>query len=588
MKKILLLIVLLVLAIVGAYCFFYDYKHDNDIIYFGGDIVTMRDSSDKVEAIYVKNGKIIEVGSKEAILKLKTANTQLVDLQGKTLMPGFFDAHGHFDFATIFSDMVDISGVKYRKAEDVWRIIEEKSKNGKVGEWLFFYGLDPPLTKGIETPSLRYLDSIAPDKPIVILTKALHVFYANSAAFSTLGITDKTPDPSKVSYYERDANGKLTGAIIEQEALEPIRKVLQEIAKKHYFKNTEKVMSDYGQFGVTSVVNMGLTNTTKNVLTFYEHIAAEHPKFMSNAFQLLGKLPERKPNQRIFLYLRKEFDSFLPEKVENGDDFFKIIGIKMWYDGSPYIGSMFLRNPYKQSNFTINGIHLEPNHTSSSLLRPTELDSLVEKYQSKGWKVAVHAQGDRANQEVIDVFEQIHKKHPINAFRHRIEHCMLLPKTAIHSLKEMGMTPSFHINHVLYYGDFLKSDIIGDERGEMIFPIQSVVEQGIPYSLHADMPQFYPNPLSLASTSVNRMTESGHLINGKERVSIYQALKSITIDVAWQLHMENKLGSIEKGKYADLVILDKNPLKNAPEMMSSIKVLETIVAGNTVWKNEKN
>jgi len=136
----------------------------------------------------------------------------------------------------------------------------------------------------------------------------------------------------------------------------------------------------------------------------------------------------------------------------------------------------------------------------------------------------------------------------------------------------------------LYYGDFLKSDIIGEERVNMMFPIKSVAEQGIPYSLHADMPQFYPNPLVLASTSINRMTESGLLVNGKERVSIYQALKSITIDAAWQLHLENKLGSIEKGKYADLVILDKNPLKTPPEMISSIKVLETIVAGNTTWK----
>jgi predicted amidohydrolase YtcJ len=588
MKKKIGITALLALLGIATYCFFYDFDHDNDIIYYGGDILTMRDSSDKIEAIYVKNGKIIETGSKETIFKLKTTLTQVIDLQGKTLMPGFFDAHGHFDFATIFADMEDISGVKYRKATDVWRIVEEKSKNGKAGEWLFFYGLDPALTQGVETPSLRYLDSIAPDKPIVLLTKALHVFYANSLAFSTLGITDKTPDPSKVSYYERDANGKLTGGIVEQAALEPIRLKLQEIAKKTYLKNTEKVMADYAQYGVTSAVNMGLSNTNKNVLGLYEHIAGQHAKPMFNLLQLIGKLPKRHANSRIFLYLRKEYDAFLPEKIENRDDFFKIIGIKMWYDGSPYVGSMFLRHPYIRSNFTINDIHLGNNHTSESLLKPEELETLIEKYQSKGWQVAIHAQGDRANEEVIGVYEKIHKKQPINAYRHRIEHCMLLPKTAINAVKTMGISPSFHINHLLYYGEFLKSDIIGDERGEMIFPIQSVAEQGIRYSLHADMPQFYPNPLLLASTSVNRLTESGHLINGKERVSVYQALKSITLDAAWQLHLEDKLGSIEKGKYADFVILDKNPLKNAPEMMASIKVLETIVAGNTIWKMRRN
>lgn len=584
MKKTIGAILLLALIIVGAYCFFYDYDHNNDTIYYGGDIVTMRDSMDKIEAIYVKNGKIIETGSKEAIFKLKTANTQVIDLQGKTLMPGFFDPHGHFDFMTIFANMTDISGIKYRKSEDVWRIMEETCRNGKAGEWLFFYGLDPALTKGINTPSLNYLDSIAPDKPIVLITKALHIFYANSKALADLGITDKTPDPSKASYYERDATGKLTGGIVEQAALEPIRLKMLELFKKSFIKNTQKVMADYGQYGVTSVVNMGFSNTNKNVLELYKYIAAEHSTVLQNALHLIGKLPQRKPNQRVFMYLRKEYDDFLPENVENGDDFFKIIGIKMWYDGSPYVGSMFLKNPYIPSNFTINDIHLGPNHTSESLLKPEELEAFIEKYQSKGWQIAIHAQGDRANQEVIEVFEKLHKKKAFNEMRHRMEHCMLLPKTVINSMKTMGISPSFHINHVLYYGDFLKSDIIGDERAEMMFPIQSVAAQNIPYSLHADMPQFYPNPLLLASTSVNRMTESGHLINGKERVSVYQALKSMTIDAAWQLHMEQKLGSIEKGKYADLVILDKNPLKTASEMMSSIQVLETIVAGNTVWK----
>jgi predicted amidohydrolase YtcJ len=466
-KYILLFLCILIIGVI--YTAFSDYNHDNDTIYYGGDIITMRDSTDKIEAMYVKNGKIIETGTKEAILKLKSPNTQLIDLQGKTLMPGFFDAHGHFDFATVFADMVDISGIKYRKAADVWRIVEDKSKNGQAGEWLFFYGLDPALTQGVVTPSLHYLDSIAPDKPIVILTKALHVFYANSVAFSTLGITDKTPDPSNASYYERDANGKLTGGIVEQAALEPIRLKLQDIAKKNYLQNTEKVMADYAHYGVTSAVNMGLSNTNKNVLALYEHIAAEHATPVHNLLQLMGKLPKRKPNPRIFLYLRKEYEAFLPEKVDNGDDFFKIVGIKMWYDGSPYVGSMFLKNPYIRSNFTINDIHLGPNHTSESLIKPEELEQLIEKYQAKGWQMAIHAQGDIANQEVIDVYEKIHKKHPINAFRHRIEHCMLLPKTAVNALKNMGISPSFHINHLLYYGDFLKSDIIGDERGDMIF-----------------------------------------------------------------------------------------------------------------------
>lgn len=245
---------------------------------------------------------------------------------------------------------------------------------------------------------------------------------------------------------------------------------------------------------------------------------------------------------------------------------------------------MYLKKPYIQSDFTINDIHLSPNHTSLSLLKPEDLQNLILKYNQNSWPVAVHAQGDIANVEMIEAYKIVDKKQPINNFRNRIEHCMLLPKSSAEALKKMNVSVSFHINHLLYYGEFLGSSIMGKERAAMIFPIQSVASQGIKYSLHADMPQFYPNPLSLMSTSVNRTTESGNLINGSERVSVWQALKSMTIDAAWQLHMEDKLGSIEKGKYADMVILDKNPLKISPEDLSKVQVLETIVAGNSIWK----
>ncbi|MCP9769039.1 amidohydrolase [Lacihabitans sp. LS3-19] len=584
MKKIFLTLFLLAIVSLIYYCFFFDFDHSNDTLYFGGEIITMQDSTELAEAVYVKNGKIIATGNKSELIKLTSNKTELHDLKGKTLMPGFFDPHGHFDFATIFADMVDISGINHRTPKEVWDKVEAACKKGQKGEWIFFYGMDPPLTKGIKSPTISYLDSIAPDKPIVIITKALHVFYVNSQAFAEIGISSKTPDPSKASYYERDEKGNLTGGIVEQAALEPLRLKLQEIVKKNFVKNTQKVLDDYAQMGVTSVVNMGLSNTSDLILSLYRHLSGEKPKPLTNALQLIGKLPNRQPNPRIFLYLRKEYDSFLPKNVENGDDFFKILGLKFWYDGSPYSGSMFLRKPYLQSNFTINDIHLGPGHTSESLMRQSELETLIEKYQSKGWQIAVHSQGDIAGEEVIAAYENVHKKSPINTYRHRIEHCMLLPKTSLEAMKKMNISPSFHINHLLFYGDFLKSDIIGEERSEQIFPIQSAVNHKLRYTLHADSPQFIPNPLSLISTSVNRTTESGTLIGPAERVSVWQALKSMTIDAAWQMHMEDKLGSIEKGKYADFVILDKNPLKVPSQNLSKIKVLETIVAGNQIWK----
>jgi predicted amidohydrolase YtcJ len=579
------LALIVVLVGIGLYCYWPENKYNSDIIYLGGNIITMKDSADRAEAIYVKNGKIEATGNKAEILKYQTDHTTVVDLKGKTMMPGFFDSHGHFDLATAFGSMVDISGIKYRNPADVWRIMAQEAQKSKAGQWLFFYGFDPILSKGIRTPTIQYLDSIAPNKPVVILTKALHVFYANSLAFKEMNISKNTPNPSKTSYYERDAKGELSGGIVEQAAIEPFGKKIQEIAKHQFVANTQKILDEYTAFGVTAVVNMGGgISTNKNVLSLYEHLTAEQSKPLYRLLQLIGKLPKRKPNPRVFLYFKKELDSFLPESPQNGDDFFKTLGIKFWYDGSPYAGSMYLRKPYIQSDFTKNGIFLSPNHTSHSIFQPAELQQYIEKYQAKGWQVAIHAQGDIANEEVLGVFRNLHKKSPINRFRHRVEHCMLLPKESANAMKMMSISPSFHINHLLYYGEFLGSDVIGKERANLIFPIRSVASTGLPYTLHADMPQFIPNPLSLASTSVNRTTQDGLLINANERVSVWQAMKSITIDAAWQLHLEQKLGSIEKGKYADLVILDQDPLTINPADLSKIKVLETLVAGNTVWK----
>jgi predicted amidohydrolase YtcJ len=574
---------LLIVGILAATIYHFattDFDHSNDVIYFGGDIVTMNDSLPSVEAVLVKDGKIIATGYKSAIMLLKSAQTQLIDLKGNTLLPGFFDAHGHIDIATIFHDMTDISGFKHKTPASVWQTLAEKVKNTPKGEWIFCKGYDPILTKYEQPPSIVFLDSIAPNNPVVLISQSLHSYYANSQAFAGVGITNKTPDPSSASFYEKDAKGQLTGLVVEPAALEPFRLKLTELLKTKFVAHTQDQMLDNAKRGITSTVTMGLTTSNKNILTLYEHLSAQKPKALYNLLRLIGKLPDRKPTLRHFVYLRNGDTDLLPENKDNGDDFFKIMGVKMWYDGSPYIGSMYLQKPYIQSKLTKDGFHLIPSHQGEALIKPEVFRTLVEKYQAKGWQVAVHCQGDQAIAEIMAEFEKINQKTNIAAYRHRLEHCLLLPTDAMPSMKKMSITPSFHINHILYYGEALKNDILGNDRVQKIFPIKAFTEQQTPFSLHADQPMYEANPLSLVSTAVNRSTEAGLVISPNQRISVWQALRAVTIDAAWQLHLEQKLGSIEKGKYADFVILDKNPLKVTPQYISKIQVLETIVAGN--------
>ena len=585
MKKLLLPVLLLLAAtLLVLHFLFVDYNHANETVYFGGPILTMSDAQPRVEALYVKNGKILAAGTKAEVMQAKSRRATLTDLQGKTLLPGFFDAHGHLDLATALYGMTDISGFTHRTPEGVWNAVAQKVKATPKGEWIFCLGYDPILTKGLEPPSTAFLDSLAPDHPVALIAQTMHSYYANSKAFQAAGITAQTPDPSSSSYYGRDSSGQLTGLIVEQAAFEPFRAIMQENLMDSFVENTHKVLAKNAQKGITSTVTMGLMTVNKNILMLYQDLSGEKVKPLHNLIRITGAFPERKPNLRHFVFLMERFSGYLPKPKNRGDDFFRFMGVKLWYDGSPYIGSMYMSRPYLASRYNLEAIHLPPGHRGEALIQPEQLEAAIRKYQSDGWQVAIHCQGDRAIAEALGAFGRVHQEAPLNARRHRLEHLLMLPYDQIATMQEMGISPSFHINHILYYGDFLQSDILGPERTQQLLPVNQFAAKQIPFSLHADQPMYEADPLSLASTAVNRQSESGLAINPAEAVSVWEALKSITIYAAWQLKMEAKLGTLEKGKYADLVVLDKNPLETPAEAIARIQVLETIVAGNTVWK----
>ncbi|MBK6949935.1 MAG: amidohydrolase family protein [Haliscomenobacter sp.] len=222
------------------YFLFLDYRHANETVYFGGPILTMSDAQPRVEALYVKNGKILAAGTKAEVMQAKSRRAKLTDLQGKTLLPGFFDAHGHLDLATALYGMTDISGGTHRTPEGVWNAVAQKVKGTPKGEWIFCLGYDPILTKGLEPPSTAFLDSLAPDHPVALIAQTMHSYYANSKAFQAAGITAQTPDPSSSSYYGRDSSGQLTGLIVEQAAFEPFRAIMQEKLMDSFVENTQK------------------------------------------------------------------------------------------------------------------------------------------------------------------------------------------------------------------------------------------------------------------------------------------------------------------------------------------------------------
>ena len=558
-------------------------KVDKTTIYFGGNILTMSDSTDKtVESILIKNGKIVSTGSKEDVFKQGKSDTTLVDLKGKTLMPGFIAVHTHPDLSAYLHSFIDLSGFTNKTPEEVWDRLDKAVKRTPKGKWIFCKGFDPMLIKGLKSPDIKKLDSIAPNNPVVIIAQSLHSAWGNSLAFQETGITAETPDPAPGSFYEKDKNGKLTGFISEIEAIKPFSKVA--IKEFDIVQNTVKVFDEYMKNGFTSITTMGMFATDSKPFLLNEHLSTGHPRLMHRALDLIGMLPDKKPTVRHFVYIKHDTPFLVPETVENGDDFFKVVGIKLWYDGSPYTGSMYLKEPYLNSELMLEGLNIPRNHYGSTVIKKDDFYKVIKKYHDLGWQLSVHSQGDKSTEEVLELMGNMLSGSDRKDHRHRIEHGVLMPPELLGEMKKSNMTISYHINHLYYYGLALKNDILGDERAEKMLPVNSTNKSGVRFSLHADAPMYEEDPLSLLQTAVTRKTREGTTIGSNEKISVMDGLKSLTIYSAWQLHMEKKIGSIEPGKYADLVILDKNPLYVSHEKLRDIKVVETIINGEVVWK----
>ncbi|NOY48433.1 MAG: amidohydrolase [Chlorobi bacterium] len=583
-RKLLILFAFLGLGLVGYFYISKDFKKTKDTIYFNATIITLDEQLPLAQAMLVKDGIITALGTNAKINKLKTDNILSVDLKGATILPGFIDSHTHVALSAFLESMVDLSGFTHKTNEAVWNHLKKSINDKKTGDWVVCKGLDPILTEDLIAPNMAFLDKIAPNNPLVIISQSLHTYWANSKAFELTGITKESKNPSKSSYYEKDANGNLTGLIAEQKAFAPFLDQLKKgaLSSKKLVNSTASVLKNYAKNGNTTIVSAGLTINDAKPLRLYEHLSNNKPSFINQVLATFGMLPKRTQNPRHFIYIRYDRAFLLPKEKNQNNDFYNIIGIKHWYDGSPYTGSMYIEEPYMISEFNQNKLHIPEGSRGQPLIKKENLIQFIKDYHRKGWQIAIHTQGDIANKNVLEAFSEVNKTLDTKNGRHRIEHCLLLSDSSLTTMKALHITPSFHINHLYFYGKALKENIIGDQRANKILPLLSAQNKGIKFSLHADQPMFESNPLRLIQTAVERQTKEGDTLGFNQKISTLNALKAMTINAAWQIHMEDKIGSLKKGKYADFVILDKNPLIAPIHQIQDIKILKTVVNGNAV------
>jgi predicted amidohydrolase YtcJ len=534
-----------------------------DTILVAASVVTMEAERPRAEAVAIRDGAIAAVGGRDPMLALAGPQTEVVELGDFCLLPGLVEPHTHPDLCAQCYAWIDVSGFTHARVEGVEDALRGAVAERGPGEWIWAFGLDPMLTEDVGTWGRDRLDEIAPDHPVAVMIQSMHTVFVNSRALAEAGIDESTPDPPGGGRYQRDRDGRLTGKVEEASALGPFLRF--DVADRQQLG--ERMWSQYGRYARAGLTTIGIPGLFA-------------PVGMLDLFEAFSKRDD--VPIRTVAYLRHESVGRAAWQPGDGNDFFRVQGVKLWYDGSPYSGTMLLDEPYLDSRLCCCTLGIPSGTTGHANFSPDEIAALTRDLRAGGWQVLTHAQGDRGTREIVDLYEATLRGHERTDHRWRLEHCALISAADLERAAALGVTPSFHVNHVYYYGDELREQIIGPERAGHLMPVGTALRAGHRVSLHADSPMYPPEPFRLMRTAVTRRSRSGQRIAPDEAISAEAALRAVTLDAAWQLFAEDRIGSIAVGKHADFTIVDRDPLAIPPDELDRIEVAGTWVAGRRV------
>jgi len=422
------------------------------------------------------------------------------------------------------------------------------------------WGFDDTLLEENRMMDRHELDQASSDHPIYISHISGHVGIANTLGLEKAGYKAETPNPDGGVIKKDPDTGKPNG-ILEEVAAFTVTGLALDFTPEDSLLMVQSAVEEYSKFGVTSA-QIGICDE----------------KSISGmaAVSQLGVIP-----LRVMAWPNPE----LTDKILNGEfdkdsitsDLFQVGAAKTVADGSIQAYTAYLSEPYHKAKDE------DSEYRGYPVVSREELVSMVSRFHKAGLQIAIHGNGDAAIDNIIHAFSEAQKEHPRDDARHIIIHCQTVREDQLDEIKRLGLTPSFFSAHAYYWGDRHRDIFLGKKRAERLNPARSAIEKGIRFTIHVDTPITPMRPLLLAWSAVNRESTSGKIIGESERITPLQALRSITIDAAWQIFQETRYGSIEKGKFADLVILSENPLDN-PKTMRDIEVLETVVAGKTIYK----
>lgn len=523
-----------------------------------GTVLTIDDARPAAEAVAVSGGRIAAVGDRADVSAFIGPGTRTIDIGSGCVLPGFVEAHGHplMEAIALSGRIVDIRPVTLPDAADVVAAIRgEVAARGTDGAYL--NGWDPLLQRGLPEPTAAWLDDIAPDGPLVIVHNSGHKAFFNSAAARRAGLSRDTPDP-KGARYGRDAGGELDGSAEEIAAVFPL--LGGAIDAADYPARLREECTRLNRAGLTLCSDM-----------------AFDPAFRPLLEQVRDDL-----TVRLRTYEMSTPQMTTTEHPANGDDMLRQIGIKIWVDGSPWVGNIDLTFPYLDTAAS-RAIGVAPGSCGHANYTREQLAEIVDAYFPHGWQMACHVHGDAGVDTILDVYEEALRRHPRHDHRLRLEHVGAITPEQLRRAHALGVTCSIFVDQIHYWGDVIVDDLFGPDRGSRWMPCGSAVATGMRISLHNDPPVTPEEPLRNISVAATRIAPSGRVLAPEERLTVEQAIRAQTLDAAWQLFADDIVGSVEVGKFADLVVLSADPRTVPAESVADLDVLMTFLAGREVY-----
>ncbi|WP_040195947.1 amidohydrolase [Candidatus Soleaferrea massiliensis] len=524
-------------------------------IYYGGDIITMEEPL-YAEAMLVEGSVIKRTGTLEEVQRAAGPYAKTVDLKGKTLLPAFIDAHSHLTGMASTLGSVNLNGAG--SFDEIKERVQQFKEEHKIpeGQWITAFGYDPEFLEEREHPTKALLDEACPDHPLVVTHASGHMGVANSKALEKLDVTAETEDPQGGVIGRCEGSDEPNGYLEENAFTSCVAKI-PPCPDEQAVKQLKEAQEIYLSYGIATVQD-GLTKT--------------------HNWEMLKRMSDEGDLVLDTVCYADLVDS--RQVVEDHPDYrnyrnhLRIGGYKIFLDGSPQGCTAWMQTPYLG----------EGDYKGYPVHQDAQVRDFMKTALSEGKQILVHCNGDAAAAQMIDSYRAaMEESGEQKDIRPVMIHAQLAQPDQLPEMRRLKIIASFFVAHVYYWGDVHIKNF-GLKRASKISPAASAVRDGELFTFHQDSPVLPPDMLMTIWCAVNRVTRGGVILGEQEKISPLEALKAVTINAAYQYFEEGRKGSLKAGKLADLVFLDRNPLKVHPDEIRQIKILRTDKEGRTLYE----